>query len=84
MTKKKSDETSGGFAFDGEPYLEVTEWGPDANGKFALDDDGDPKNGFYWSVMRGPGVPYGSEVGPYGEHADALKAGRQAWADGSF
>lgn len=84
MSKFKLERIKGGFDFNSKPYLEVSEYGPDSNGKFELDDEGDPKEGFYWRIMQAPGIPQGSEIGPYSALEDAHTAGCEAWLDGSF
>lgn len=68
----------------GEPYVEVTEYGQKPDGTYAVDEDGDPKTGFYWRIMDANGNPTaGGEIGPYGDFDDAITAGRQAYWEGS-
>lgn len=79
MRKNLSKSTGSGSS---EPHLEVIEYGADDNGQFEIDDEGDPKEGFYWRVSGD--ATAGVEIGPYPDFDAAEKAGRQAWADSAY
>lgn len=61
------------------PYANIHHYYIDPLTKIThLDDDGEPKIGYYWELMQGA-APLSKEHGPYGTQSEAEEACHKAW-----